>query len=112
MITGGRDEDVTLKLPPAPPPYAETTSWYVPGGAAAYRDCIRVHTTLDLEAESIHATGLAEIERIDGEFVELGRRVLGTTDLPSTLAASIGAARPGRSRPHDVSTRGARTPPP
>jgi len=60
---------------------------HVPGGAAAYRDCIRVHTTLDLDAEAIHATGLAEIERIDGEFVELGRRVLGTTDLPSTLAA-------------------------
>jgi uncharacterized protein (DUF885 family) len=60
---------------------------HVPDGAAAYRDCIRVHTTLDLDAEAIHATGLAEIERIDGEFVELGRRVLGTTDLPSTLAA-------------------------
>jgi uncharacterized protein (DUF885 family) len=60
---------------------------HVPGGAAAYRDCIRVHTTLDLDAEAIHATGLAEIERIVGEFVELGRRVLGTTDLPSTLAA-------------------------
>ncbi|HEY4227586.1 MAG TPA: DUF885 family protein, partial [Candidatus Limnocylindrales bacterium] len=60
---------------------------HLPGGAAAYRDCIRIHTTLDLEPEAIHATGLAEIERIDGEFVELGRRALGTTDLPSTLAA-------------------------
>jgi len=60
---------------------------HLPGGAAAYRDCIRVHTTLDLEPEVIHATGLAEIERIDGEFTELGRRVLGTTDLSSTLAA-------------------------
>jgi Uncharacterized protein conserved in bacteria len=60
---------------------------HLPGGATAYRDMIRVHTTLDLEPEAIHATGLAEIERIDGEFVELGRRVLGTTDLHSTLAA-------------------------
>jgi uncharacterized protein (DUF885 family) len=59
----------------------------VPGGAEAYRDWIRVHTTLDLEPAEIHATGLAEIERIDSEFVELGRRVLGTTDLQSTLAA-------------------------
>ncbi len=59
----------------------------VPGGAEAYRDWIRVHTTLDLEPAEIHATGLAEIERIDAEFVELGRRVLGTTDLQSTLAA-------------------------
>ena len=60
---------------------------HLPGGAEAYRDCIRVHTTLDLTPGEIHATGLAEIERIDREFVELGGRVLGTTDLPSTLAA-------------------------
>jgi uncharacterized protein (DUF885 family) len=60
---------------------------HVPGGAEAYRDLIRVHTTLDLEPEEIHATGLAEIDRIDREFVELGKRVLGTTDLASTLAA-------------------------
>jgi uncharacterized protein (DUF885 family) len=60
---------------------------HVPGGAEAYRTWIRVHTTLELEPEALHATGLAEIERIDAEFVELGRRVLGTTDLESTLAA-------------------------
>jgi len=60
---------------------------HLPGGAAAYRTLIRVHTTLDLSPEAIHATGLAEIERIDAEFVDLGRRVLGTRDLESTLAA-------------------------
>jgi uncharacterized protein (DUF885 family) len=60
---------------------------HVPGGAAAYRDLIRVHTTLPLSPEEIHATGLAEIERIDREFVELGGRVLGTKDLDGTLAA-------------------------
>ena len=59
---------------------------HLPGGEAAYRTWIRLHTTLDLEPEAIHATGLAEIERIDAEFVELGRRLLGTSDLPSTLA--------------------------
>jgi len=60
---------------------------HLPGGADAYRTLIRVHTTLDLSPEEIHATGLQEIERIDTEFVELGRRVLGTRDLDSTLAA-------------------------
>jgi uncharacterized protein (DUF885 family) len=60
---------------------------HLPGGAEAYRTAIRVHTTLDLEPEEIHATGLREIERIDAEFVELGRRFLGTADLDSTLAA-------------------------
>ena len=60
---------------------------HVPGGAAAYRAMIRVHTTLDLEPEAIHETGLREIARIDDEFVELGRRILGTSDLATTLAA-------------------------
>jgi uncharacterized protein (DUF885 family) len=60
---------------------------HVPGGAEAYRELIRVHTTLDLAPEDIHQTGLAEIERIDREFVDLGGRVLGTKDLEGTLAA-------------------------
>ncbi len=60
---------------------------HLPGGAEAYRTLIRVHTTLDLSPEELHATGLAEIERIDAEFVELGRKVLRTPDLESTLAA-------------------------
>ena len=60
---------------------------HLDGGLDAYRTAIRVHTTLDLAPEDIHATGLAEIARIDSEFVELGRRVLGTTDLESTLMA-------------------------
>jgi uncharacterized protein (DUF885 family) len=60
---------------------------HLPGGADAYRAMVRVHTTLDLDPAEVHATGLAEIERIDAEFVELGRRVLGTTDLGGTLAA-------------------------
>jgi uncharacterized protein (DUF885 family) len=60
---------------------------HLDGGLDAYRDAIRVHTTLDLAPEDIHATGLAEIARIDAEFVELGGRVLGTKGLQPTLAA-------------------------
>jgi uncharacterized protein (DUF885 family) len=60
---------------------------HLPGGAETYRTLIRVHTTLDLSPAEIHRTGLEEIERIDAEFVELGRRVLGTHGLDATLAA-------------------------
>lgn len=60
---------------------------HLPGGAEAYRDMIRVHTTLERRPEEIHATGLAEIDRIDRELVELGGRVLGTKDLASTITA-------------------------
>jgi len=59
---------------------------HVPGGVEAYRRLIRVHTTLDVSPEEIHAVGLAEMERIDREFAELGRRVLGTEDRGATLA--------------------------
>jgi uncharacterized protein (DUF885 family) len=66
---------------------------HLPGGGDAYRTLIRVHTTLDLSPEEIHRTGLEEIERIDAEFVELGRHVLGTPDLDATLAALRDDAR-------------------
>ena len=60
---------------------------HVPGGDAAYRLLARAHTSLDTPPEEIHAIGLAEIERIDGEFVELGARLLGTDGLAATLRA-------------------------
>jgi len=58
---------------------------HVPGGLGAYALLARAHTSLDTPPEDVHAIGLAEIERIDAEFVELGGRLLGTDDLESTL---------------------------
>ncbi len=55
------------------------------GGAATYRSLVAVHTSLAIGPDELHATGMREIERIDREFVELGRRTLGTTTLPATL---------------------------
>ncbi|HEX8025764.1 MAG TPA: DUF885 domain-containing protein [Candidatus Limnocylindrales bacterium] len=60
---------------------------HVPGGDDAYRAFIRYHTSLDLDPQAVHQTGLDEIARIDAAFVELGGRILGTRDLASTLAA-------------------------
>ena len=60
---------------------------HIAGGGHAYRLLARAHTSLDTPPEEIHAIGLAEIERIDGEFVELGARVLGTEGLAATLRA-------------------------
>jgi uncharacterized protein (DUF885 family) len=50
---------------------------HLPGGEAAYRTLVRRHTTLDLAPEALHATGLAEVERINAEMAALGGRVLG-----------------------------------
>jgi len=59
----------------------------LPGGEAAYRAMGRAHTSLDTPPDEIHAIGLAEIERIDAEFVELGGRLLRTDGLAATLEA-------------------------
>ncbi|HET7028336.1 MAG TPA: DUF885 domain-containing protein [Candidatus Limnocylindrales bacterium] len=55
-------------------------------GAAAYRELVRYHTSLSLTPEEVHATGVAEVERIDRELEELGRQVLGATDRSATIA--------------------------
>ena len=61
-----------------------------PGGAELYAQLARAHTTTDRSPQEIHEIGLAEIARIDAEIAELGGRVLGTHDLPGTLAALRG----------------------
>jgi uncharacterized protein (DUF885 family) len=63
---------------------------HLPGGTETYASLARAHTTTDLSPQEIHDTGLAEIARIDAEIAELGRRVLGTKDLASTLTALRG----------------------
>lgn len=40
----------------------------LPDGQAWYRDQMRIHTTLDLDADAIHALGLAEVARIDADM--------------------------------------------
>jgi uncharacterized protein (DUF885 family) len=57
-----------------------------PGGAECYAGLIRLHTGLDLSAEEIHATGLAEVERI----TERIRDELGITD-EARYRAQLGA---------------------
>ncbi|HEY6608776.1 MAG TPA: DUF885 domain-containing protein, partial [Candidatus Limnocylindria bacterium] len=60
---------------------------HIPGGPETYRRLMRAHTSLDLPPEELHRVGLEEIQRIDGEFVELGGRLLGTAGLAATLDA-------------------------
>jgi uncharacterized protein (DUF885 family) len=60
---------------------------HVPGGDEAYRRIVRAHTSLDWEPERYHATGVAEIARIDAEMEALGARVLGTRTRREAIAA-------------------------
>jgi uncharacterized protein (DUF885 family) len=78
-----RDVLATAVLPQAARPDGLSS---MPGGQACYRALIRYHTTVDRSPDELHALGLGEIARIDGEIAALGAKVLGTPDLPSTLA--------------------------
>ncbi len=46
----------------------------LPDGRAFYAHRIRYHTTLDLSPDAVHATGLAEVERIRGEMEDVIRK--------------------------------------
>ncbi len=58
----------------------------VPGGTAAYLAAVRRHTTTDLTPEQVHDVGHAVLADLREQWLELGGQVLGTTDVPSTLA--------------------------
>lgn len=61
--------------------------WKLPDGDAYYDQCLRDNTTTDMPAESIHALGLSEVDRIQGEmkriFAEQGLKTSG--DLGATM---------------------------
>jgi uncharacterized protein (DUF885 family) len=46
----------------------------LPDGAAFYRHRIRMHTTLELTPEAVHAMGLDEVARLRGEMLAAARR--------------------------------------
>jgi uncharacterized protein (DUF885 family) len=45
--------------------------WHLPQGEEAYKLALRFFTTTDYTADEIHETGLAEVERIQGEMLEI-----------------------------------------
>ena len=58
----------------------------LPFGEACYAARIRAYTTLELDASTIHRTGLDEIARINREMNALGKKLFGYDDLARTLA--------------------------
>ncbi|WP_290054305.1 DUF885 domain-containing protein, partial [Amycolatopsis solani] len=53
----------------------------LPGGPERYAALIRAETTTERTAQELHETGLAIIDRLAGEYRELGEKVFGTTEL-------------------------------
>jgi uncharacterized protein (DUF885 family) len=57
-----------------------------PNGADCYRAAVRYHATVDMTPQQIHDMGLAQMEKIQAEMQEIGRRSFGTEDLSKLLA--------------------------
>jgi uncharacterized protein (DUF885 family) len=56
-----------------------------PGGRECYLASVLFHTTLPFTPEDIHANGLREMERIQADMREIGRRSFGTEDTQELL---------------------------
>jgi uncharacterized protein (DUF885 family) len=59
---------------------------FVPGGEDGYRAAIRRHTTTNLSADEIHQIGLDCVAGLRREWEVLGKKVLGTSELPEIFA--------------------------
>ena len=78
---------IVEEVTPQARPDARPGLSHLPGGAETYARLARAHTSVETSPEELHRIGLEEIRRIDGEFVELGARLLGTDGLDATLKA-------------------------
>ncbi|WP_206793514.1 DUF885 family protein [Amycolatopsis sp. MtRt-6] len=70
------DEVVPVARPETSPGIGD-----LPDGPARYAALIRAETTTERTPQELHDTGLAIIERLAGEYRELGAELFGTTEL-------------------------------
>ncbi|GIJ67497.1 DUF885 domain-containing protein [Virgisporangium ochraceum] len=54
---------------------------HLPGGDGIYASLVRLHTTTGRTPDELHRTGLEQVERLAEEYVTIGSRVFGTSDL-------------------------------
>jgi uncharacterized protein (DUF885 family) len=59
----------------APKGRQEVGVWSLPDGAARYAFAVKVSTTTDLTAEQIHQVGLSEVKRIEGQMLEVAKKL-------------------------------------
>ncbi|MBV9496060.1 MAG: DUF885 domain-containing protein [Acidobacteria bacterium] len=66
----------------APAGRTEVGMWSLPNGVKRYQRRIRRSTTTNMTADEIHQLGLREVTRIEGEMLQIAKK-LGFNDLPS-----------------------------
>lgn len=72
---------LTARVLPAARPPDKAGLAALPGGIDCYRSMIRVHTSLELDPEALHKTGLDQVAKFRRDLAELGQKVLGTSDV-------------------------------
>jgi uncharacterized protein (DUF885 family) len=60
---------------------------HLPDGEEAYSTLTRFYTTTDLSPKQIHDSGLAQVASLAEEYSQLGPDVVGSSDVPTILAA-------------------------
>jgi uncharacterized protein (DUF885 family) len=60
---------------------------YLPDGEQTYATLTRFYTTTDLSPQQIHEIGLAQVATLAEEYAALGPEVVGSSDVPTILAA-------------------------
>jgi uncharacterized protein (DUF885 family) len=70
----------------APKGRTDVGVWSLPDGAARYARAVKQMTTTDLQPAEIHEIGLREVARIEGEMLQIAKK-LGYNDLKSFNAA-------------------------
>jgi uncharacterized protein (DUF885 family) len=58
---------------------------HLPGGDEIYARLVKLHTTTERTPEELHRTGLEQVARLAEEYVTIGSRVFGTSDLREIL---------------------------
>lgn len=57
-----------------------------PEGAACYAAAVKYHATVDMSAQQVHDLGLSQMEKIQSEMREIGRRSFGVEEPKALLA--------------------------
>ncbi|MDA8298241.1 MAG: DUF885 domain-containing protein [Actinomycetota bacterium] len=87
-----RYREILLELRANARPDARAGLAHLAGGDAAYARAVASHTTLSRTPAELHATGLAELARLEEEMVELGAAI-GLRSLPAVHEALRASSR-------------------